>query len=530
MTVGNTQSSPYNTIVMKKYLLLPTALLISTIIYAQIPEDALRYSFFPQNGTARSLAIGGAMGSLGGDITAIFVNPAGLGNYKTGEFVFTPGFLMNNNKGNYRETQDKAKKNSFALGTTGFVYGAANAYKPKTSQAVSLAVTQTANFSNTIQYNGLNNYSSYSEQWAEQVAKSGQTIDQVLNDPKYAYGAAPALYTYLVDTFRVNGVIQVRGLPENLLDAGQAVRQQNTIETRGGLYEIALGYAVNKNDKFLYGFTLGIPIMDYSNTTTFKENDTSSNKGNGFDAFTYTDDYKTNGAGINLKLGLIFKPTERIRIGLAAHTPTYMFSLKDVRTTTLDANTENYEGAHSVSSHTFTNDQPGQSEYSMVTPWKAMISGSYVIREIENVKKQKGFLTADIEYVNYKGSNFYSANEAPTADEKSYYTSLNNVIKDSYKGNFNFRVGGELKFNTIMTRLGFAYYTNPYKIADVKANRMLLSGGLGYRHRGFFIDLTYVHNIGKDVNFPYRLEDRANTYATINGQRGNIVASFGVKF
>ena len=89
---------------MKRYLLLP-ALLISTILVAQIPEDVLRQSFFPQNGTARSLAIGGAMGSLGGDINAIFVNPAGLGNYKTGEFVFTPGFLMNSNKTDFRDSK-----------------------------------------------------------------------------------------------------------------------------------------------------------------------------------------------------------------------------------------------------------------------------------------------------------------------------------------------------------------------------------------------------------------------------------------
>ena len=74
---------------MKKILLFP-ALLLSTYLFAQIPEDALRFSFFPQNGTARNMAIGGAMGSLGGDITANFVNPAGLGNYKTGELVFTP--------------------------------------------------------------------------------------------------------------------------------------------------------------------------------------------------------------------------------------------------------------------------------------------------------------------------------------------------------------------------------------------------------------------------------------------------------
>ncbi len=514
---------------MKKFILLPV-LFFSTFIFSQIPEDVLRYSFYPQNGTARSLAIGGAMGSLGGDISATFVNPAGLGNYKTGEFVFTPGFFMNNNKINFRGTDNKNNKNNFGFGPIGIVFGTSNRYNPTVSQAISFAVTQTASYNNTLQYKGYNNFSSFSEQWAEQVAKSGVPIDGVLNDPQYAYGAAPSLYTYLVDTFRVNGNVQVRGLPENILDAGQALLQENTVNTRGGMYEIALGYAMNKNDKFMWGFGIGIPLVNYKSTTIYKENDTSSNKTNGFDYFTYTDEFSTKGAGINAKLGLIYKPTEFIRLGLAVHTPTYMVSLKDVRTTDLVVNTENYEGLRSVSSTVFTNNQPGESKYSMLTPWKVLISGSYVFREIENVKKQKGFVTADIEYVNHKGSNFYSSNEAPTQDEKNYYTSLNQVIKNEYKGNFNFRLGGELKFNTIMTRLGFAYYTNPYKDAELKARRMLLSGGLGYRHKGFFVDLTYVHSLNKDVSVPYRLEDRANTFASINNQRGNVIASVGFKF
>ena len=74
----------------------------------------------------------------------------------------------------------------------------------------------------------------------------------------------------------------------------------------------------------------------------------------------------------------------------------------------------------------------------LISPFKAIGSVSYVLREIEDVTKQRGFLTADIEYVNHKGSNFYSANEAATTDEKDYYKSLNQVIKNEYKGNFNF--------------------------------------------------------------------------------------------
>ena len=105
---------------MKRYLLLIN-LITCSAIYAQTPEDALRYSFYPQNGSARNLAIGGAMGSLGGDITATFVNPAGLGFYKTNEFILTPGFLLNNNKINFRETANKSKKNAMAARDFSFI-------------------------------------------------------------------------------------------------------------------------------------------------------------------------------------------------------------------------------------------------------------------------------------------------------------------------------------------------------------------------------------------------------------------------
>ena len=514
---------------MTKYV-LSLLLLTSTVpLFAQIPEDVIKYSYYPQNGTARSLAIGGAMGSLGGDITAIYVNPAGLGNYKTGEFVFTPGLYFNNNKTTYRDLKDNSKKNNFGLGPIGLVFGSANSYNPSSSTAFSIAFTQSANFNNVVQYKGFNNYSSYSEQWAEQISKSGATFDQVLNDPKYAYGAAPAVYTYLVDTFNVGGGLQVRGLPEFLLGNGHALYQEKNITTKGGMYEVAIGFASNNKDKLLIGGSIGIPILNYNNTTTFRESDTSS-KSNNFDYFNYTDNYSTNGVGINLKLGLIYKPSEYIRLGLAMHTPSYMFTMKDKRNTSLEANTEDYNGLASVTSASFTGGVDGESKYTMLTPWRFLISGSYVFREIEDVRKQKGFITADIEYLGYKNSGFYSAAEVPTTDEEAYYKTLNQVIKGQYKGNFNFRVGGELKFNVVMARLGFAYYTNPYKDAELKASRMLVSGGVGYRHKGFFVDLTYVHSFNKDVDFAYRLADKNNTFATINNQRGNLVASVGIKF
>ncbi len=514
---------------MKKYLLF-ISLFFSFQLFAQTPEDALRYSFIPQNGSARNMAIGGAMGSLGGDITTTFVNPAGLGFYKTNEFVLTPGFLLNNNQANFRTTANQNKKNNFGFGTSGWVWGYANRNNPNINNAVSFAVNQTANFTNSVQYTGLNNYSSFSEQFAEEFAKSGYSINQVLNvNSPLPYTSAVALNTYLIDTIKVNGAYQVKGAPEYILDAGQALRQQMIHNTSGGITELALGFARNNDGKWLLGGTFGLPIINYTSNTNFIESDTSKNTNNHFNQFEYNDNFTTKGWGANLKLGIIFRPQESIRLGLAIHSPTIMF-LTDTRTATLSTKLESPIGNFSETSNTFTNGQPGQSKYYQTSPFKAILSASYIFKEVADTKKQKGFITADLEYVRHKDSRFTTENATPTDAEKAYYTQLNSVIKEDYKSTLNFKIGGELKFNTIMARLGFAYYGNPYTSAPEKINRMLLSGGLGYRNKGMFIDLTYVYGITKNIDFPYRLQDRANTYAVLKQHQGDIVATVGFKF
>ncbi|RYY67067.1 MAG: hypothetical protein EOO13_15015 [Chitinophagaceae bacterium] len=517
---------------MKKLLYI-FLLLPATQTFAQVPEDAVRYTYYSQNGTARSLATGGVMGSLGGDITANFVNPAGLGFYKTREIVITPSYFFNRQKASFRDTDTKSSKNNFAFGPIGFVFGQPNRYHPKNSSAFSLALTQTANFNNVTRYRGLNNYSSFSESFAEEFAKSGSTIDDVLNTlSPFPYTSALGLYTYLIDTVTIGGQTVVRGASENILDAGQALQQDMLKTTSGGMYELAISGAFNKNDQWYFGGSIGIPVINYKSNTEFTESDTSSNAMNGFKSFTYNDEFRTIGAGVNLKLGIIYRPEEHLRFGLAVHTPSVIMQ-RDEHTASLRTNLETPTGQSETfngSSLQFTNNQEGVSKYLQLTAWRAIVSGSYVFREIEDVKKQKGFISADIEYVNHKGSKFDSDNEEVTAEEKAYYKSLNRVVKDIYKGAFNFKVGGELKFNIIMARLGFGYYGNPYKDAGYKARKMVMSGGLGYRHKGVFVDLTYAHQINKNADFPYRLEDRANTYAATKQNLGNVVATIGWKF
>ena len=499
---------------------------------AQEPLDALRNSWNVQGGTARVKAIGGAMGSLGGDITATFVNPAGLAFFRTGEFVASPNVLLQNTQATYNTWKEKEKANKFKWGTTGFVIGNGDKRNNKVKNtAFSLAYTRTADFNSAILYRGQNNQSSFSQRFVEEFKNSG-VRDAGSIENKFLYGASLLFNTHWIDTVQ-NASGQVVDFVTNAPIAS-GLLQQNKVISKGGINEFALGLATNVRDKLMLGVSVGVPVYRYERETEFSEVDASENPNNQFDYGVFTERLKTTGVGINLKAGLIFKPAEYWRLGLSLHSPSFISLTDKTEVDVLLNDDVPDEMAWTDESTRYPDGNPNISKYMIMTPYKVIGSVSYVLREIEDVTKQRGFLTADIEYINHKASSFSEETDENTIsnpETKAYYKSLNNVIDKAYKGAFNFRAGGELKFTTIMVRLGAAYYGNPYKdIRGEKGNKLNLSGGLGYRDKGFFIDLTYVHSIQKDVHFPYRLESAPYYAANLKSNVGNALLTVGIKF
>lgn len=509
----------------KKFFLL-LLILTARQAYAQVPEEALRISWRTQTGTARNQAIGGAMGSLGGDGTAALVNPAGLAFFKTSDFILSPGYQFANSSGLFRGTSNTQKQDGqLNIGTSGFVFGGFG-YKAKNS--FSITVTRTADFNQRLSYKGQNDYSSFAEPLADEFAASGLTIDQALNDNSVSLTTKMALYTYLVDTATIGGTTQVIARSEFT----PLLNQEHISEISGGITDINFGWGYEVDKKFMVGASFGVPILKIDRNTYFRESDASGNNDNDFNYLAYRENFRQTGIGLYLKGGLIYRPKEYIRLGLAFHSPE-AFLVKENFNAGFAADLEKLfapnTGYDSVASSVLTGNGTETYRYTTMTPGKIILSGSYVFREVENITRQKGFITADIEYTNYKWMKFASSEEE-TADTKAYYKPFNEAIDAIYKGAFNFRLGGELKFNTIMARLGFAYYGSPYKDKALKASRMNLSGGLGYRNKGKFIDLTYVHQISKDVNFPYRVNSpRANTFASLKDTRGTVMLTLGFK-
>jgi hypothetical protein len=517
---------------MKRIVFIAACIASSQYMMAQEPADALRFSWYTSNGTARQQAIGGAGGSLGGDISATFINPAGLGFYKTGDFVLTPAYNLLNNKATYFGRTEKDNRNALSFGTSGIVFGNKDARKK--SSAIALAINQTANFNSNILYMGHNTQSSYSRKFLEELKNNNVTDSTAAFN--YPFGTSLAINTFWIDTASgwKNGNRNDRtfvSLAEPLL-AGEGLLQRQTVTNKGGITEFALAGAFNYNEKLYIGGTIGVPFLHYKRESTFLEADASSSTTNQFDFASITENLTTDGMGINAKIGVIYKPIERVRLGFTIHSPTF-YTLTDKYNASVTTNTETFQGEFTQSSDLFTGGEDAEFKYNLHTPYRLIASASYVLHEIEDVRKQKGFLTADIEYVNYKASS-YSTSSSDGADNsqstKDYLKTLNKAIDKAYKGAFNLRLGGELKFTTVMVRLGAAYYSNPYKnLAGEKGNRFQLTGGLGYRDKGIFVDIAYVYTMGKDVHFPYRLQSAPFSGAAIKSTGGNAVLTVGFK-
>ena len=105
----------------KNIVLLMFGLLTTLAINAQTIYDGVNLSAKDLNGTARFVGMGGAMGALGGDISTINTNPAGIGIYRSSEANATFGFSSYATGSDYQGNQLKSKATFGDLDNLGFV-------------------------------------------------------------------------------------------------------------------------------------------------------------------------------------------------------------------------------------------------------------------------------------------------------------------------------------------------------------------------------------------------------------------------
>ena len=106
---------------MKKKIFALVALLVNAIAFTQNDVDAMRYSQTSSYGDARFMAMGGAFGSLGANVSCMNFNPAGIAMYRKGELVITPGLQFQSASANHYGTSSSDFSSKLSLSNIGFV-------------------------------------------------------------------------------------------------------------------------------------------------------------------------------------------------------------------------------------------------------------------------------------------------------------------------------------------------------------------------------------------------------------------------
>lgn len=507
---------------MFKYLL--SALLLSASIsqcLAQDEHDALRYSYTPYQGTARSMGIAGALGSMGADFGCLSVNPAGIGIYRNNEMMFTPAFYVSGNAGSYLGNQSNARESKLHIANFGLVVTndrQGNLYKRTGWKTINFALgmNRVASFKNQYTYTGQNNKSSLIESFADDFNSLGGLNSSTLQAVNFsAYGA---YQTYLID--KGNGADSNKAF--SYVPFTDGLQQGKRVYETGGMNEYLFSIGGNFKDVLMLGASIGVVSLKYKRTLRFDEQDISGNLNNNFRYMNYSEFLSTSGSGINIKIGATVKPNQYMRFGLALHSPTHI-EMNDASSIAIVSHTDslllyNNPGANPITE--YIQDSTQVFNYSQTTPYKAIASGMFFFGK-------KGFLTADAEFVDYAAMRYnYGINYEKESD------AINQVIDNTYRSTFNFRIGVEAKLSEMALRTGFAYYGSPYANTSMGGERMQFCGGIGYRQPYWFIDAAYIHSVQERLEVPYILA-RANANvlpATIKNTTGQFVLTAGVKF
>jgi hypothetical protein len=274
---------------------------------------------------------------------------------------------------------------------------------------------------------------------------------------------------------------------------GDGLQQTKRVNERGGMQEYVISAGGNYMEKLMIGGTIGIMRTKHNRTFQFQEDDLSGRLDNDFRYMRLTETLQSVGTGINLKLGAIFKPSDAFRLGLAFHTPTVIY-MNDLSRIEMESHTDslkirNNPGANPITR--YTQDTALIFNYQLQTPYKAIASASVLFNKY-------GFLTADVEYVDYRSMKFDFGgiyfNEANT---------MNQVIRNRFQNTFNIRVGGEVKIGDMGIRAGVVHYGTPFIDKNNNAARTIISGGVGYRAEHWFMDIALAYSMMKLQEMPY---------------------------
>lgn len=530
---------------MRKHFFATIIGVLPLFAFAQGAIDAYQVSQTDLRGTARFMSMAGAFGALGGDLSTLNQNPAGIGVYRSSDISLTMGFDMQStsvaSNGDKYGTTNQFKVNcnnagyigTFKLNSDampninwGFTYNRATSFNRRYSGGIRGLNTSLTNY-----IAGFTNAGQYTE--ADLTTRFNDN-DEIVYDPYNNKPYAPWLSILAYDSYLINsdsGGKNFQGLYGNGT-TGSA--EFETIES-GGVNEFNINWGGNIANIVYWGMGFGITDISYQANTYYGESldnayiDTQNGRGTA--VWGLSNALSTVGTGYNFKMGVIVKPMNELRLGFAFHTPTY-YNLQD----RYYANTlSNYDRGEDIFAET-NNGWDGEGWYKINTPWKFIASAATIIGG-------KAILSFDYEYVGFNTMQILD-------NIGQQYVDRNNYIQAYYQASNIFRVGGEFRVTPqFSVRAGYSYQSSPVKetIRNNSENIITvgtipsytfdnsiqyITAGLGYRYKAMYVDAAYVHKTRKSDYHAFSpvVPIEESPVASITDNNNQIVFTLGFRF
>lgn len=457
--------------------ILSAFILSSTIVSAQevTPKDVMRYNESDLNGTARFKAMSGAFGALGGDLSALRINPAGgaIFNYNTAAFSLS--FVNKDNKSNYLGQKKSDDYNGLDLGQLGalFVFKSNNPNAVMKKFTIGLNYESTKNLRNNYIFQGTSNNNSLGDYFLQTANNSAIPFDAIApTDYTYGYDRAGALYgysgqqTYLAAHSNLISKTNKDGIYSGNYLTDTPMLQTRELYTTGYTGQFSGNFAAQLGDRFYVGANLNVHTVDYTQ-------DSRATQVAGKEYIHYDNYLYTYGTGFSFNLGAIAQITNEFRAGLAYQSPTW-YSLNDELTqgvaTVLSEGTSSAVYPYIVNTY---------DKYKLRTPSKYTGSLAYVFGD-------KGLLSVDYTIKDYSNNEF-----RPKWD--GTYALLNEIASNEMKTASELRIGGEYRIKQFSLRGGYRYEQSPYKNIKYVGDLNSFSLGLGYDFGASRVDISYAH-------------------------------------
>ncbi len=440
-------------------------------INAQNLNDAFRLAQPSLGISARAMGMGNAFSAVGGDFSASYYNPAGLGLIKKSELM--GGFNYNSIKNNttfFNNTSDFTLSNT-TLNQFGFAFPFPVV---RGSLVAAFGYNRSHDFSNSLNFNAYNRNN------------NSMIQDLAFNNSDLAYelGLSYPLYdgsgNYMKDTTLINGSLNQRG---SLID-------------EGGIDNWTLAGAVEIAKNVFAGVTLNIISGSYKSTRDYYEEDVNDNytanlrldpedsRTADFQSFYFNDNLGWDISGWEVKLGLLYSLNKNINLSTAIKFPTF-FTIKE----SYSVYGESYFGNASFN---FDPAYYDEIEYDIKTPYEFSLGISGKLAGLR--------LSADFNFIDYTQLKFDGGLDA------ALEAANNRDIRREFRSVVNYSTGLEFKLPIfgITLRSGYILNKSPYKVDGDDFNKKFYTFGLGFKpDRNIALDFAYLRGSWKDYSDNY---------------------------